>query len=417
MPTRQIVQLMLDLHAVIHRRIERVLRQRLESSAAVVLLGPRQVGKTTLARRIAREWAAGGIYLDLERPADVRRLEDADSYLRRQAPRLVVLDEVHRLPGLFEILRGVIDDNRAAGFRHGQFLLLGSASLELIHVSSESLAGRVAHLNLSGVDAAEAATARIDEDRLWLRGGYPDSLLAGSDSDSLNWRVDLIRSYLERDVPMFAPRIPAETLRRLWTMLAHNSGGLLNAARLAAGIGVSGPTVDRYIDLLVDLGLVRRLRPWHGNVGKRLVKSPKVFVRDTGLLHALLDIEDLHDLLGHPVVGPSFEALAVESLVTAAEPRMRPYHFRTATGDEIDLLLVRGDRPTAAIEVKRSTSPTVSAGFHRCTELLDVPHRFIAIPDEAVGITDREPYFLADGTWVAGLAYLTHLLAAGPVLR
>lgn len=389
------------------------MRQRLASSAAVVLLGPRQIGKTTLAKKVAREWPAGSIYLDLERPADLRRLEDADAFLRAQSPKLVVLDEVHRIPQLFEVLRGVIDNNREAGRRFGQFLLLGSASLDLIRISSESLAGRVAHLDLAGIDVAEAAAAHIDEETLWLRGGYPDALLADNDRASFDWRTDLIRSYLERDVPMFAPRIPAETLRRLWTMLAHNTGGLLNAAKLAAGIGVSGPTVDRYLDLLTDLNLVRRLQPWHTNVGKRLVKSPKVFVRDTGLLHALLDIDDLYHLLGHPVAGPSFETLAVESLINAAEPRLRPYHFRTAIGDEIDLLLVRADRPAVSIEVKRSTSPSLSAGYHRAAALLEVPDRYVVIPDGGLSSASADPFTLRDGTRVVGLAYLTDLLASG----
>lgn len=398
---------------MISRRIEATLRQRLTSSAAVVLLGPRQIGKTTLARKVAREWPAGSIYLDLERPADLRRMEDADAFLRAQAPKLVVLDEVHRIPRLFEILRGVVDHNRETGFRFGQFLLLGSASLDLIHISSESLAGRVAHLDLAGIDVAEAAAAHIDEDTLWLRGGYPEALLADNDRDSFDWRTDLIRSYLERDVPMFAPRIPAQTLRRLWTMLAHDTGGLLNAARLAAGIGVSGPAVDRYLDLLADLDLVRRLRPWHANVGKRLVKSPKVLVRDTGLLHALLDIDDLYALLGHPVAGPSFETLAVESLINAAEPRLHPYHFRTATGDRIDLLLVRADEPAISVEVKRSTSPTLSSGYHRAAALLDVPNRYVVIPDDGLSSASADPFTLRDGTQVVGLAYLTELLASG----
>lgn len=390
---------------MIPRDLESDLLRRLTSSAAVALLGPRQVGKTTLARTVAHDWPGGAVYLDLERPADRRRIDDADSFLRAQAPRLVILDEVHRVPGIFEVLRGVIDTNRASGFRDGQFLLLGSASLDLIRSSSEGLAGRIAHLDLAGVDVAEAASVGIDEDRVWLRGGYPDSLLAADDLESAEWRSDLIRSYLERDVPMFAPRIPAETLRRLWTMLAHNSGGLLAASRLASGLGVSGPTVDRYIDLLVDLCLVRRLQPWHVNTGKRLTKSPKVYVRDTGLLHALLEIDSLHQLLGHPVVGPSFESLAVESLACAAGPRLHPHHFRTARGDEIDLLLVRGGSPTVAVEVKRSSDPTVSAGYHRATRLLDVPRRFVAVPESGA-----EPYPLRDGTVVVGLTTLARRL-------
>lgn len=398
---------------MIQRRLRPVLEQRLTSSAAVTLLGPRQVGKTTLARDVAEDWPQGQVYLDLERPADRRRLDDADSFLRAQRPRLVVLDEVHRVPGLFEVLRGVIDDNRRAGFRNGQFLLLGSASLELIASSAESLAGRVAHLDLGGVGAEEADAAGIDLDTIWVRGGYPDSLTAGTERESWRWRQDLVTTYLERDVPMFAARLPSETLRRLWTMLAHTSGGLLNAARLARGLGVSSPTVDRYVDLLVDLGLVRRLGPWHADTGKRLTRSAKVYVRDSGLLHALLEIEDLHQLLGHPAVGASFESLVVETLIGAADDSLRPFHYRTAKGDEVDLVLVRAGHPEVAVEVKRSTAPTVSAGYYRACGDLGVRHRFLVHPG------DTPPYRNEHGVDVIGVVDLADRLrsalsACGP---
>lgn len=393
---------------MIRRILRGELEARLAATAAVTLLGPRQIGKTTLARDVAEGWPSGHVYLDLERPADLRRLEDPDAFLRAQRPRLVVLDEIHRTPGLFEVLRGVIDDNRRAGFRHGQFLLLGSASLDLIRFSSESLAGRVAHLHLAGVGVDEAAQDGSNLETVWVRGGYPDSLTAPTERASLLWRQDLITAYLERDVPVFAPRIPAETLRRLWTMLAHSSGGLLNASRLAAGLGVSGPTVDRYVDLLVDLGLVRRLQPWHTNTGKRLTKSPKVFVRDTGLLHALLEIEDLHQLLGHPSVGPSFESLAIENLTQAAGAGRRPFHYRTARGDEVDLVLTKAGHPCVAIEVKRSTAPSVSAGFHRGVADLDTPHRYVVHPG------DGPAYHTGGGVIVIGLTALVgHLRAEG----
>lgn len=405
----------LSSDVVISRRMEQVLRESLESSAGVVVVGPRRIGKTTLATKVARDWSSGSRYLDLERPADLETaIRDGCSFLRQPAGKLVILDEVQELPGLFEILRGVIDDNRAAGFRHGQFLLLASASPDLVHVSSERLAGRVAKLDLSGIDAAEAAAAGIGGDRLWLRGGYPDSLLANSDSDSLAWRVDLIRSCLGRDAQTFATRGEAEALRRTWTTLAHHSGEVLNASRLAAGIGSDGTTVDRHIDLLVGLGLVRRLLPWPGSAGHGLIDMPRIFIRDTGLLHALLDIGDLLDLLGHPVAGRSFETLAVESLASAAEPRLHPYHFLTTTGDGIDLLLVHDGRPIVAIEVGRSTRSAVSAGFKRCANLLDVPNRFVAVPGGGeLEACDAQPVTLPDGTQVAGLSQLTSLVANG----
>ncbi|KGN30910.1 ATPase [Knoellia sinensis KCTC 19936] len=357
------------------------MESRLRTSAAVLLLGPRQVGKTTLARHVVDELSSRATYLDLERPADQRRLADADAYLRARGPSLTVLDEVHRVPDLFAVLRGVIDENRRQGFRNGQFLLLGSASLDLMRLSSESLAGRVSHIDLAGVAVDEAASAGIEPETVWVRGGFPDSLTAPDDATSQTWREDLIRSYLERDIPMFAPRVPAESLRRLWTMLAHNSGGLLNASRLASGLGVSSPTVDRYVDLLSDLYLVRRLRPFHPNVGKRVTKSPKVHVRDSGLLHALLGLESLDDVLGHPSAGPSWESFVVEQVIMGAGPAYQPHHYRTATGDEVDLVLVRGGRPHVAIEVKRASDATVGAGFRRAIADLGVRNAFVVRPD------------------------------------
>lgn len=384
-----------------------LVEQRLASNAAVVLLGPRQVGKTTLARSI--DWPQGSIYLDLERPADRRRLDDPDAFLRAQAPRLVILDEVHRVPDLFPVLRGIIDDNRRAGHRFGQFLLLGSASLDLAGLSSESLAGRVAHIDLSGITIDEAATAGIDPDELWVRGGFPESLLANSESTSFQWRADLIRTYLEREIPFFAPRIPAESLRRLWTMAAHTSGGLLNSSRLASGIGVSAPTVDRYLDLLVDLGLVRRLAAWQANTGKRLTKAPKILIRDTGLGHALLEIPDLNALLGHPAAGPSYEAFVVENIIASAGSSYQPYHFRTATGDEIDLVLVRAGQPDIAVEVKRNTSPHVGSGMRRALDVLEPRKAFLVHPD-----TGTEPYG-SGGVEVIGVStFIAQLRHAGP---
>lgn len=389
---------------MIHRVAEAATRELLATNAAVAVLGPRQIGKTTLARGIA-DADRESVYLDLERPADRRRLSDPDLYLRSLSGRLVVLDEVHRVPGLFEVLRGVIDDNRRRGIRGGQFLLLGSASLDLIRFTSESLAGRLAHLDLSGVNVDEAATVGIDEDALWLRGGYPESLVAGTDAVSAGWRADLVRTYMEREVPIFAPRIPAETLRRLWTMVAHNSGGLLNASRLAESVGVSGPTVDRYLDLLTDLGLIRRMQPWHVNVAKRVVKAPKVYVRDTGMLHALLEIQTLHELLGHPAVGPSYESFVVECVIDAVGGGMQPHHYRTARGDEVDLVLVRGGVPVIAVEVKRSSAPQVGAGFHRACDDLGVDDRIVVHP-----AADPAPYPLGNGVTAMGLPSLVERL-------
>lgn len=391
---------------MITRQTETVVVQRLkETTPAVVLLGPRQVGKTTLARRIADQWPSGSVYLDMERPADRRRLDDADTYLRTLAGKLVVIDEIHRTPGLFEILRGIIDDYRAAGQRYGHFLLLGSAALDLMQQSAESLAGRVAYIEMGPITITEAAS--LAENTLWTRGGFPESLLASSDANSLDWRIDFIRSYLERDVPMFAPRMPAETIKRLWTMLAHQQGSMLNQARLAASLGISAPTVIRYIDLLVDLQLVRRLQPWSGNLTKRLVKSPKVYVRDSGIVHALLGLRQWDDVLGHPVAGPSYEGFVIENLIQAAAqntqvPRLATY-YRTQDGAEIDLVFERAGQPEMAIEIKRSSAPSVERGFHVASEDLEVKQCYVVYPG-------TETFPLRTGVQAMGLKSLVEKL-------
>ena len=345
---------------------------------AVVLVGPRQVGKTTLARQLAAARGPGALYIDLERAADRRRLADPDAFLRAQAGKLVVVDEIHRAPDLFATLRGIIDVRRAAGERAGHFLLLGSASIDLLRQASETLAGRIAAVELSPLDLREVTDAGVgDVERLWVRGGFPESVLSGTDEDSLVWRQSFVRSYLERDVPMFAPRLPAETIGRLWTMLAHGQGSVLNQTRLASSLGVSAPAIGRYIDLLVDLLLVRRLRPWSGNVGKRLVRSPKVYVRDSGLVHALLELETWEDVLGHPVAGPSWEGFVIENLVVAAGERRTPYFYRTEDGAEVDLVFERGGSVEMAVEIKRTTAPTVSRGFRSSLDILRPDHAYL----------------------------------------
>jgi predicted AAA+ superfamily ATPase len=352
------------------RRLRPYIQDRLRQVPAIALLGPRQVGKTTLARAISAAKKSNSVYLDLERPVDLRRLQDADAFLRAQSGKLVVIDEIHRAPRLFEILRGIIDDRRRAGDRAGHFLLLGSASLDLMQQSSETLAGRIEYVELGCIDALELPKQVGDADRLWVRGGFPESVLARNDAESLNWRRAFVRSYLERDVPMFAPRLPAETIGRLWTMLAHAQGSQLNQTRLAASLAVSNPAVGRYLDLLADLLLVRRLKPWSGNVGKRLVRTPKMFIRDSGLVHALLELETWEEVLGHPVAGASWEGFVIENLIASAGERRTPYFYRTEDGAEVDLVFERGGRVEMAIEIKRSTSPALSRGFGFAQALL-----------------------------------------------
>jgi predicted AAA+ superfamily ATPase len=363
---------------MIERSHRKSVEEALENQAGVVLLGPRQVGKTTLAQDIAESRDA--VYLDMERTADRQVLEEPDLYLDEQVGRLVVIDEVQLLPDLFSALRGQIDRRRRQGHRTGQFLLLGSASNTLLHQSAESLAGRVSYHELTPFMLPEVGSDAMST--LWLRGGFPDSYLAKSDRASLTWREDFIRTYLERDIPSFGLRIPTETLRRFWTMLAHEQGGLLNAAKLAGNLGVSGQSVARYLDLLVDLMLVRRLPPWHSNAGKRLVKSPKVYIRDSGLTHALLGIEAQEDLLGHPVVGGSWEGFCIENLIAAAPRGTEASFYRSSAGAEIDLVLKLPRGQIWGIEIKRTTSPKVTRGFHIAAEELDVSERVLVYADE-----------------------------------
>lgn len=382
-----------------HTRIEEALRRQ----AAVALIGPRQVGKTTLALEIAAQRPS--LYLDLEAAADRDKLSDPVLFLQHHADKLVVLDEIHRMPALFEALRGIIDSGRRAGRRTDRFLILGSAAIDLLRQSGESLAGRIEYVDLPPLCVTELDPGDNLE-TLWVRGGFPDSFLAACARDSIHLRQSFIRTYLERDVPMFGPRIPATTLERLWVMLAHSQGTLLNASRLASGLDVSAPTVTRYIDLLVDLLLVRRLPPFHANVGKRLVKSPKTYVRDSGLLHALLGIETHDALLGHPVVGPSWEGFVIENLLAVAPARTRASFYRTARGAEIDLLLeLGGQAGTWAIEIKRGLSAPTEKGFHIALDDLQPAKAFVVY-------SGTERYLKSAGIEAIGLRELAEALRA-----
>lgn len=383
---------------MIARRLESALVAALGEYPAVGLLGPRQAGKTTLALQVAA--SRPSVYLDLESPRDRARLSDAESYFEAHEDELVVLDEVHRLPAIFEVLRVVIDRGRRKRKGTGRFLLLGSAAVGVLGQSGETLAGRISYLELAPFDVLEV---REQLDRLWVRGGFPTSLLAASDMSSFKWREDFIRTYLERDVPQFGPRIPAETLRRFWTMLAHTQGGLLNAASLARGLGVDGKTVARYLDLMVDLLLVRRLPPWHHNAGKRLVRSPKVFIRDSGLAHALLGLRTREEVLGHPVAGHTWEGLAVETLIAAAPDGTSAFFYRTSAGAQIDLVLALPGRRVSAIEIKRSSAPVVDKGFHLACEDVRASERFVVYAG-----TERYP--LGQAVTAIGLEALANSL-------
>ncbi|HEV3323007.1 MAG TPA: ATP-binding protein [Solirubrobacteraceae bacterium] len=377
----------------------------LEHMPAVALVGPRQAGKTTLALAIA-----GGrpsVYLDLESAADRARLAEPALYFADHADELVILDEIHRAPGLFEALRGVIDAARREGRAAGRFLLLGSAAIDLLAQSGETLAGRIAFVELSPLDVTEVGGERLDA--LWTRGGFPESFLAADDAVSLRWRQDFIRTYLERDIPQLGPRIPAETLRRLWTMFAHHQGGLLNAAQLARNLGVTGTTIAHYLDLMVDLLLVRRLPPRLPNLGKRLVRSPKVYVRDSGLLHALLGLADKETILGHPIVGPSWEGMAIENLLAAAGPQAQASFYRTSHGAEVDLVLGWPGGGEWAVEIKRSLAPTVERGFHSALADLSPERALIVYP----GVERYRPAPSIEAIGLAELAAQAQARAGG----
>ncbi|PUE14439.1 ATP-binding protein [Limnohabitans sp. WS1] len=360
------------------RHLQALLSEELQFSPAVALLGPRQVGKTTLALEVARNMPH--VYLDLESERDRGKLAQPELYLESHLDKLVILDEVHRAPGLFPVLRGLIDQARRSGRASGQYLLLGSASLDVLHQSGETLAGRIAYLELGPLNVLETGQSALDA--LWLRGGFPQSLTTPSDARSLRWRENFIRTYLERDIPQFGPRIAAETLRRFWTMLAHHQGGLLNVAQLARNLGVDVKTAQSYTDLLCDLLLVRRLAPWHTNTGKRLVKAPKVYVRDSGLVHALLNIESKESLLSHMVVGASWEGYCIETLLACAPAGVTGYFYRTSGGAEIDLLLVWPGGDLWAIEIKRSSAPKVERGFHSACDDLKPSHKWVVYPGQ-----------------------------------
>ena len=367
------------LASPISRQLLTQLSQRLQDSPAVALLGARQVGKTTLVFDLMQHWSQTHpnqpepLYLDLQSERDLAKLAQNELYLADHQDRLVILDEVHRTPDLFATLRGQIDQMRRHGKRAGMYLLLGCASIELLKQSGETLAGRISYLHLDPINVAELPP-KIHQDTLWQRGGFPDSLLARSNALSLRWRLDFIRTYLERDVPQFGPRISPQVLRRYWSMLAHNQGGLLNTAQLARNLGVDNKTATSYLDLMEGLLLVRRLQPWHSNAGKRMTKSPKVYVRDSGICHALLDIADKEALLGHPVVGTSWESFVIENLISNAPEGVQSYFYRSSGGAEVDLLLLWPSGTMWVIEIKRSLAPKVERGFYSACEDLAVQH-------------------------------------------
>ena len=382
---------------MIQRRLRRELEKRLATFPAVALLGPRQVGKTTLALEVAK--GRSSIYLDLESDADLAKLAEPELYLKERLDKLVILDEIHQKPDLFRVLRGLIDEARRRGLETGRYLLLGSASPDLLKQTAETLAGRVSYLELSPFDALEVP----DLDRLWLRGGFPPSYLAPSDEQSLIWRRDFLRTYLEREIPFFGGRLPAATLRRFWTMLAHLQGEPVNKSLLAESLDLDARTVGRYLDLLEDLYLLRKLPPWYTNVRKRVKKTPRLYLRDSGLQHALLGLGTGEDLLAHPAVGKSWEGFVIENLLRAAGAAGEGFFYQ-AGGAEVDLVLALGPNRLLAVEVKRSLNPRPKKGFFQALEDLKPEAAYVVYPG-------TEEYPLARGVRAIPLPALMRRLA------
>lgn len=370
---------------MITREALELVQTRLAQFDSVALLGPRQVGKTTLALEIAAKSANGTKYLDLESPTDRRLLDDPAAYFSANSSQLIILDEIHRAPEIFQVLRGQIDERRRMGKGSGKFLILGSASMDLLRQSSESLAGRISYVELSPLTAREVTRTQESSplnttpelDRLWLQGGFPPGYLRQDESESLQWRSDFIQTYLERDIPQFGLHVATDKLELFWRMLANDQGELFNAQRYARSLGVSGHTVARYLDVLHKLLMVRVLQPWYVNAGKRLVKSPRPYLRDSGILHALLNLRSMDAVRSHSVVGKSWEGFVIENLIGATNGKARPYFYRTGAGAEADLILEFAPGKCWAIEVKLSSAPTVDRGFHHAADDIAAERRLL----------------------------------------
>jgi predicted AAA+ superfamily ATPase len=367
----------------------------------VVLTGPRQVGKTSLAKKIGAD-IEDSVYLDLEYEPDLQKLSNPSLYLERIEEKLVIIDEVQRLPSLFPLLRALVDRNR----KPGRFLLLGSASPQLIRDTSESLAGRVAYQELAPFSLQEIKESNKEEQQIrhWIRGGFPESFFAPNAQVSFEWRLNFIRSYLEKDLALLGLDADPLLIRRLWTMLAHNNGQLLNMSKLANSLGISSPTVRRYIDFMESAYLLRRLPPYFFNSKKRIVKSPKIYIRDTGILHSLLNLNHFEDVLGHPVLGNSWEGYIIQEIASLLPPRCELFFYRTQSGVEADVVIAPGGVPEAIVEIKYSGRPKPSRGFYQTMRDLEIDKGFVICPTE-------EPYPLTEYIQVLGPNHLSNIFS------
>jgi len=364
---------------MIKRDLEKIILKSLHSFPIVGILGSRQVGKTTLAKEIQKKFN-DSIYLDLELPSDFNKLIDPELYLGSHMNNLVIIDEIQYKPELFNILRSLVDKNR----KPARYLILGSSSPDIIKKSSESLAGRIIYHELTPLLLSEIEKKDIPYEKLWLRGGYPDSLLARSNDNSFQWREAFIKTFLERDIPSMGIRIPAIQMRRFWTMLAHIHGNLWNGSKLSASLGVSQPMSKYYIDILSDTFIVNQLQPFFTNIKKRIIKSPKVYIRDTGLLHTLLGLKKNEELRSHPVIGYSWEGFVIEQICNSLPESSGKYFYRTASGAEADLVITSGDKPVTCIEIKYSSSPHITSGFGNAMSDLNCTNGLVVYPGNEV---------------------------------
>ena len=374
---------------MIDRSLKDAVLKSLSLFPAVGLVGPRQAGKTTLAKIVASEIDQDTLYLDLESEEDLSKLDNPEFYLSKYADSLVVIDEAQRKPELFPLLRVLIDRNR----KPGRFLILGSASPDLKRQASESLAGRISYHELAPFSLQEVGFPQYENDKLWFRGGYPNSFLAFDDNASVQWRDDFIQTHLERDLPKLGVQIPATTLRRFWTMLAHCQGQLWNASRIAESMGIDAKTARRYLDILQDTFMIRQILPYFTNIKKRLVKSPKIYIRDSGLLHTLLKIDDSQTLFSHPIVGASWEGFCVEQIINILPPRWDVNFYRTLAGAEVDMVIAPVQMmPPIVVEIKRSTAPKLTKGFWNAFKDVNAKAGFVVYPGQ-------ERYPIAENVW------------------